>query len=508
LDRDIDAPTLVAAVLRYRVTSLVLVAGFGLLGAVLALAATQEAAATAIVGLRDPRGVSLVRSAGATGTDLTRYTSERAAFARSEGVVQAASDLDGGISASDLRDRLSTSASTDADVIRITVRAETAKRARDLANNVARAFEQEQQRNIRIQADAALAELDASRDRVRAELDALGAGTGDNARRASAADVLTQLENRRTDVQIEAAAFGSGVEFTDPAREPSAPLVSADLIRNLLAGLIFGAFVAMFIAWLRASSLRIIDRSDVAMVKLGIPLLGEIPEYGPRTVADAKSFVNLPLLEYELVAGNISMRLSAGVLVVTGSISGDGTTTTATNVAAAAAHSGLRVALVDGDVRGYGLTRLLKRPVQQPGFLDLVSGRAALSDVAAPVLVGSGFFVTMITVGSAGPERRDLLRSERIASAFDELRAQFDLVVVDAAPVLLAPDAMALAIHGDALALVLRRGSASARVERLKHQIEVLSDRTIGFVFTHADISERADEHRRPDNARGNVLTR
>jgi Mrp family chromosome partitioning ATPase/capsular polysaccharide biosynthesis protein len=488
--QDVDSPTLLTSVLRYRTSSLVIVAVFGFLGAIFTFVSSGDVSSTASIGLRDPKGVSVVRAAGASSTDLTRYTSERADFARSEAVVGRAAEIDGDISEDDLRARLTTSGGSDSDVIKLTVTASDGDRARDLANAVAQAFEEEQQRNIDEQVTKVRAELDTQRAAITEQMNQVGTGPSAQARLEAYSENLRDIENTRSDVGVEAATFGSGVEFIDAARTPTGQIGKTTLLRNTLAGLIFGAFVAMFVAWLRASSSRVIDSSDVAIAKLDLPLLGEIPDYTEETLARARSLTNLPLLEYQFVASNVSIRLSKGVLVVAGLSPDDGATTTAINVAAAAAVNGQRVALIDGDVRGAGLTQLLGWSVDSGGVLDILAGRAQIADVAVDVPVAGGSWITVLATGSTGDTRRDLLAGEQMWSLLEGMLADYDLIIVDAPPVLSMPDAISLAVHADALAVVVRRGAPSAAVERLHHQIEMLGQRTIGFVFTHSTVAE------------------
>jgi Mrp family chromosome partitioning ATPase len=488
--QDVDSPTLITSVLRYRTASLVIVAVFGLLGAALTFASSGDVSSTASIGLRDPKGVSVVRSPGASSTDLTRYTNERADFARSAAVVARAAEIDGNISEQDLRDRLTTSAATDSDVIRITVSASDGDRARDLANAVAQAFDQEQKASIDQQVAAVRAELDVQRAAVIDQMSQVGTGPQAQARLDALSENLRDIENTRSNIGVEATTFGSGVEFIDAARAPTATVGKTALVRNTLAGLIFGVFVAMFVAWLRASSSRIIDRTDVAIAKLDLPLLGEIPTYSDETLARARSLTNLPLLEYQFVASNVGIRLSKGVLVVAGLSPDDGSTMTAINIAAAAAVNGQRVALIDGDVRGAGLTRMLGWSVDSGGVLDILAGRAHVSDVAVDVPVAGGSWVTVLATGSTGDGRRDLVAGEQMWSLLEGMLADYDLIVVDAPPILSMPDAVALAVHADALAIVVKRGTPSAAVERLHHQTEMLSQRTIGFIFTHSNVAE------------------
>jgi Mrp family chromosome partitioning ATPase len=494
--QDVDSPTLLTSVLRYRVSSLIIVLVFGFLGAALTFASSGSVSATASVGLRDPKGVSIVRGAGASSTDLTRYTSERAEFARSAAVVARAAAIDGDISESDLRSRLTTSAVTDSDVIKIAVADADADRARDLANAVAQGFEEEQQASIDKQVTDVVASLDARRAETIGQLGQVGSGPAAQAQLDALSTTLEGIEAKRLDIATEAATFGSGVEFIDAARAPAAKVASTGLVRNTLAGLIFGAFVAMFVAWLRASSSRVIDRSDIAVAKLDLPLLGEIPAYSDDTLARARSMTNLPLLEYQFVASNVSIRLAKGVLVTAGLAPDDGTTMTAINIAAAAAVNGQRVALIDGDVRDAGLTRFLGWSIDSGGILDVLAGRATLDDVAVDVPVAGGTTMTVLATGSADDSRRDLIAGEHMWSLLEGMLADYDLIVVDAPPVLSMPDAVLLAVHADALAIVLRRGTASAAVDRLHHQIEMLNQRTIGFVFTHSSVDEIPTQQR------------
>lgn len=507
--QDIDSPTLMKSVVRYQGTSLVIVALFGVFAALFSFISTREVSATATIGLSDPRGVTLASGAGSNSNDLTRYTADRADFARSDRVIRAAAALDGHISQTDLRDRLSTSPSPTADIFKVTVRDKNPERARDIANEVATVFERQQRADVKAQAAAAFATLDRTRAQALSDLERLGDGPNASSQRSSVSDVLTQLSSRRTEIGIELGSFGSGVEYIDPAQTPAASVISTDLVRNLLAGLIFGAFVAMFAAWLRASASRVIGGSEIAAAKVGLPVLGEIPEYGRRTLSSARTFANLPLIEYQFVASNLSMRVkSNGVLVVAGLKPGDGATISAANIAAAAAVDGQRVLLVDANARDAGLTRLLGWPVSRNGLLNVLAGSGTLVDAITPVTLKTFATVSVIPIGSAGVDGAAVLRGARLASLFEALRMQFDLVVVDGPPVLTVPDSLSLTMHADALLLVLRQGMASADAERLHQQIEFLSDRAIGFVFTRGGVSEVAREYRRPDGTRGKARRR
>jgi receptor protein-tyrosine kinase len=148
-----------------------------------------------------------------------------------------------------------------------------------------------------------------------------------------------------------------------------------------------------------------------------------------------------------------------------------GKTTTALNLAIVAAESGRRVILVDADLRGPSIHRLVGTGGTK-GLSDVLAGQAALPDVVQR-FNGTGF--SLIGAGTIPPNPTDLLDSEQMRSLVELLRQEADMVVFDSPPLLLAADSLVLASLSDTVLAVCEpgatHGQALRRARMLLNQI-------------------------------------
>jgi capsular exopolysaccharide synthesis family protein len=149
-------------------------------------------------------------------------------------------------------------------------------------------------------------------------------------------------------------------------------------------------------------------------------------------------------------------------LLFTGAGPNEGKTTIAINLARVLARSGLRVALVDADLRGGGLHSLLGAQ-EQPGVLDFLRGEAK---VAAVVHETDLPLLTLVPVGSHSEQLEGLFLNARLGQLLEKLRAGRDFVIVDGAPILSADDAALLAPHADTVVVVVRPFYTRSRLVR------------------------------------------
>ncbi len=168
------------------------------------------------------------------------------------------------------------------------------------------------------------------------------------------------------------------------------------------------------------------------------------------------------------------------VLVITSSISGEGKTTTAINLALVLAQSGQRVALVEADLRRPRVLRYL-RLVGGAGLTNVLAGTADLTELLQPYGDGK---LSVLAAGPNPPNPSELLGSDHMGTLLAELRESHDYVIVDAPPLLPVTDAAVLAVLADGAVIVTRYGSTKR--EQLRAAADILHGidaRVVGTVL-------------------------
>jgi capsular exopolysaccharide synthesis family protein len=158
------------------------------------------------------------------------------------------------------------------------------------------------------------------------------------------------------------------------------------------------------------------------------------------------------------------------MVVFAGIEHGNGCTHTAVSVAETLASNGDRsVCLVEANFRSPAKSGMFRTSLDQ-GLSDALSRDGAIRSFAKPVRNDN---LWVISAGSLPAESSNLLTSERLMTRCGELRAEFDLIVVDAPPLAHYADAIALGRVADGVVVVIeaeatRKESAMAAVENLR----------------------------------------
>jgi capsular exopolysaccharide synthesis family protein len=166
------------------------------------------------------------------------------------------------------------------------------------------------------------------------------------------------------------------------------------------------------------------------------------------------------------------------IVAVTSATRREGRSTTAANLALAAAQEGRAVVLVEADLRHPSLARIFGL-APRAGLSEVLDGTAELSQAVARV---GG--LSVLTAG----EVRDAsaaVRHPRAPAVMEQLRAAYDLVVLDAPPALAFSEGDRFAGAADAAILVVRAGATARQVVRLA--LESLGERAAGIVLNDVD---------------------
>jgi Mrp family chromosome partitioning ATPase len=293
------------------------------------------------------------------------------------------------------------------------------------------------------------------------------------------------------EIRIDAEVVGSGVRRFERAETPISP---AWPVRRLFAAIaaLIGFLGAAAIAWRLAEDRAAAKRSQDATPYLRAPFLGDVPPLRSTIVpwSARRSFTHRrPLaapysaaeesFQYILssVLSSIRSNGHAPVVLTTGTDRHDGGTTTALNLGLAASHRRLRVVVIDSDFRDADLTKI----TGLSGLPGVSDGRD--SELPAYDIAYEGRLKVAPTGDTFG-DAISYLNSTHFANAVSVARAKYDLVILDAPPILVAADALTAARAADGVILVVREG---ATLDVLGKAARVLSRAPapfLGYVFS------------------------
>ncbi|HET7825261.1 MAG TPA: CpsD/CapB family tyrosine-protein kinase [Anaeromyxobacter sp.] len=210
-------------------------------------------------------------------------------------------------------------------------------------------------------------------------------------------------------------------------------------------------------------------------LKVTIPGPGEQARLVALDKPDSAAAEQYRVLHQRLV--RLAARRPLRVVAVTSAGRREGRTTTAANLALTAAQEGRVTVLVEGDLRHASLAALLGL-APRAGLAEVIEGKAELGQAVARL--------GPLAVLCAGGDGADTpLRSARALAVVEQLRAAYDLVVIDAPPAIAFADGDRLVGAADAALLVVRAGTTPRQVVRLA--LESLGDRAVGVVLNDVD---------------------
>jgi polysaccharide biosynthesis transport protein len=280
----------------------------------------------------------------------------------------------------------------------------------------------------------------------------------------------------------------------------SYPNTQRVLVMALLAGLGLGVAGAFAKEMLKAG---FTSPSDVEQA-FGIPVLASVRRMKKGQLRKNGKDIPLPLyqIHHPLSPFSESLRtLRSGihmsdvdqppkVIQVTSSRPGEGKTTVALSLAISAACAGMRVALVDADLRHPAASRFFKHE-KDDGLVDLLTGVSSFENVAK---IYKDPKLTIIPAGSKSLNPPDVLGSERMKAFIAHLKKSFDYVVVDTPPIGPVIDAVIVSNLADRAIFVVEWSSTPR--ELIESSLKQLSKgrRVAGIVLNFVNL-ERAKKY-------------
>jgi capsular exopolysaccharide synthesis family protein len=296
--------------------------------------------------------------------------------------------------------------------------------------------------------------------------------SAERAARAANAFALQTVAFSRRDPLLTAQIVARALPPDEPAAPPRRLLEAAALLVGLLLGVVASLLLERGRPRLR--SWRDLARST------GYPVIGRIPPSRALHRGAREAFTDLQTASmFRILRANLEPQLREGsvdTIVVTSPAPGDGKTTITTLLGQAFGRLGMKVLLIDGDLRRPGLARVA-RVSPHPGLSEVLRGQATLSQAAQEDWAENVWLLPT----SHDPEAGDLL-ARRFAEVLEEARQTYDLVLIDTPPVLSTDDARTLATMAKGILLIVTRGTLERSVSDAVLAIEALQAPLMGIV--------------------------
>src|SRR6056297_938237 len=314
--------------------------------------------------------------------------------------------------------------------------------------------------------------------------------------------LFTQISSQYAETQLwEQTQFGAGrpIDYGNMPSEPTSP----DKTRYALIGLLIGGVVSVGFVFAKDSFNSTIKSAE-ELKATDYSLLTVVPNFDKHVKQnyEGKKFINIkdkkistawetalnsvsPISEsYRRLQNNIVFSdpdHSNQTIVVTSSRKGEGKTTVSTNLAVSLAEGGKKVLLIDCDLRRPNV-HTTTGEAREPGVTELFFDGKSLEDVIKPTVAKS---VHMIAAGREVPNPAAVMQSEKLRKLLDDLRADYDHIIVDTPPYGVITDAAPLMQHADGIVLVAKFGDIqSYELEQTIEKLQQIRARVIGTVLT------------------------
>ncbi|GAA3711891.1 polysaccharide biosynthesis tyrosine autokinase [Terrabacter ginsenosidimutans] len=282
------------------------------------------------------------------------------------------------------------------------------------------------------------------------------------------------------------------VAVTTPATLDATP-VSPKPTRNLALGLMLGLLLGFGVALLRdvldksVKSQRDLETVTDRTILGGIafdadasahPLIVQVDPRSQRAEAFRSLRTNLQFIDVANPPKSI---------VVTSSLPGEGKSTTTANLAISLAETGLKVVVIEGDLRRPRLLDYLGFE-GSVGLTDVLVGRVEVDDVLQPF---GRTGLRLLGAGPIPPNPSELLGSANMEQLIEDLTERFDYVLIDAPPLLPVTDAAVLSTIVDGALVVVGAGVAQREhVRRALDSLDAVNGTVLGLILNRVKAKE------------------
>jgi polysaccharide biosynthesis transport protein len=309
----------------------------------------------------------------------------------------------------------------------------------------------------------------------------------------SARQVFDTLLQQTKEAVLTSSADGGTVRVIDPAEPPATP-IRPRRNQGLAAAGLLGIIGAVGGAFGREYLRRKVHSPDDIERRLGLPVLALVPPAPPSEADSTSGMSPLPGEAFRRLRANVMLGCgdseeSGNVLVVSSAAPGEGKSFVSSHLAMALAAVDQRVCLIDADLRRPRLHTMFDRQ-RAPGLSDVLLGRRTTAEVLRPV--GTQGLV-IVPSGLPSTKAAELLSYQAFRTFIEELRSDFDWIVIDSPPVMAVADAAVLSRDATAVLFVTSAEETSLEAaEAALNELGSAGARLLGAVLNRAPITREA----------------
>ncbi len=282
------------------------------------------------------------------------------------------------------------------------------------------------------------------------------------------------LQEKSEETAITRASTISNSRIIDKAYPAGTPVKPNRRAIQILAVLLGLGLPALFIFVKEVLNDKVSTRFDIERLTAA-PILGEIGHsYAKSVLVVNKTTRSMVAEQFRIIRSNLQYILNKSeksTILVTSSFSGEGKSYVTTNMGAVLALAGKKTLILEFDIRKPKLLSGLGIQKAQ-GITNFLVGKANLADLIKPVPDQENLFV--LGCGPVPPNPAELLLSQKVEEMFAWLKDNFDVLLVDTAPIGMVSDAMTLSKFADSTLYLVRQGHT------FKKQIALIDEFYVG----------------------------
>ncbi|UJS23794.1 GumC family protein [Thiothrix winogradskyi] len=302
-------------------------------------------------------------------------------------------------------------------------------------------------------------------------------------------DLYDGLLQRMKEVNVAANVTSSNIRVVDAAA-PDSDVFRPKKLLNLIIGSLVGLMLGVGAALLRETMSQGVASVSELQTLSGLPILGTIPHVrhlseGNLALATVRDAGSLLAESYRVMTANLRFVLPGGVAprvtLITSVNPAEGKSTSAVNIAMSQAQQGLKVLLIDADLRRPSVHVKLGLPHAR-GLSNYLNGEVDIASVTHPSRDMKGLYLILAGTLMADPVR--MVSSPAMAQLLNLATKHFDSIIIDGPPTAGFADALYLSSLAEATVIVADEERINRkRLLTVIEQLRRVRPNVVGFLM-------------------------